>query len=67
MRDLFSSFGWYEGVRGVYSSPGGKYTIDINSKMLVNPDGYVEYLTRVDGILVEALTNMERRIRLLER
>ena len=64
MRDLFSSFGWYERVRGVYNSPGGKYTIYVNGKMLVNPDGY---LTRVDGILVEALTKMEQRIRLLER
>ncbi len=67
MRDLFMSHGWYETVVGIYTSPGGKYIIDSKSKMLVNPDGYVEYLSRVDDILVGALTNMEQRIRLLER
>ena len=56
MRDLFSSFGWNEGISGVYTDPSGAYTIDTNSKMLINKEGYREYLSSINPSLLEALT-----------
>ena len=62
MRDLFSSFGWNEGISGVYTDPSGAYTIDTNSKMLINKEGYREYLSSINPSLLEALTGNKRRI-----
>ena len=50
------SFGWIEELRGVYTSPKGSYTIDTNSKMLINKEGYREYLSAITPTLLEALT-----------
>lgn len=62
MRDLFMSYGWTEGLRGVYTSPKGTYTIDTNSKMLINKEGYREYLSSINPTLLEALTGSKRKI-----
>ena len=61
-REMLFAHGWVESIYGVFSTATGGYTIDLHSKILINPGGYREYLSSINPALLEAIGEMDRKL-----